>query len=166
VTGSFGYSEQQLGPNSFNVTYVAPLRAVADSRNAIEERRQSLLTLSNDMAIWRAADLTLVNGQKEFRVTRRDNDVDVRRDYYAPYPYHRPYRHYGAPYGPAPYFGPPWYDYDTYVRLRARTTLVIEFGSQPGADVFIADEAIARLRQTYPGADQQPASTQQGLMFQ
>ncbi|HEY4133701.1 MAG TPA: hypothetical protein VGO34_00670 [Alphaproteobacteria bacterium] len=165
VTGSFGYSEQKLSPNSFKVTYVAPVREVADSRNAIDERRQSLLTVSNDMAIWRASDLALANGQKEFRVTRRDNDVDVQRDTYESYPY-RPYYRRGPPYyGPAPYFGPPWPERDSYVRLRARTTLVIEFGHQPGTDFFIADEAIARLRQTYPGADQTSTPTQQGLMF-
>jgi hypothetical protein len=154
VTGTFGYSEQKISGTTFKVTYVTPQRSSIDSRNAVEERRQALLTLSNDMAIWRAAALALANGQKEFRVTRRDNDVDVQRSTYDSYPYHSQ-RRYGPPgrpyYGPD-FYGPPWPD--TSVWLRAQTTLIVEFGRRPGEDFFIADEAITRLRQTYPGADQ------------
>lgn len=153
VTGTFGYAEQRIGPASFKVTYVSPTRNSIDSRSAIEERRQSLLTLTNDLAIWRAADLALANGQKEFRVTRRDNDVDVQRNSYDYYPTRR----YGPPFGPPTrrygpdFYGPPWPD--TTVWLRGTTALIVEFGRKPGEDFFIADEAIARLRQTYPGAD-------------
>ncbi|HEU0069811.1 MAG TPA: hypothetical protein VFS04_00825 [Alphaproteobacteria bacterium] len=153
LTGSFGFSEQKIGPASFKVTYVSPTRNSIDSRSAIEERRQSLLTLTNDLAIWRAADLALANGQKEFRVTRRDNDVDVQRNSYDRYPTRR----YGPPFGPPmrgygpDFYGPPWPD--TTVWLRGTTTLIVEFGRKPGEDFFIADEAITRLRQTYPGAD-------------
>jgi len=162
LTGSFGYSEQQTGPTSYKVTYVSPSRQALDSRNAVEERRQSLLTLTNDFALWRAAALALANGQKEFRVIRRDNDVDVQRSVYNSYPYHSR-RPYGPPFGPPMrgyygpnFYGPPWPD--ASVSLRATTSLIVEFGRKPGEDFFIADEAIARLRQTYPGADQQPAT--------
>lgn len=161
VAGSFGYSEQKLGPANYKVTYVTPARGVADSRNAVDERRQSLLTMSNDLALWRAADLARANGHNEFRVTRRDNDVDVQRDYYDNGYYDR--RRFGPPFGPPYYgpsmYGPPW-PY-TYVRMSARTTLMVEFGKRPGEDFFIADDAIARLRQTYPGADQ-PIAIPQG----
>ena len=158
LTGTFGYSEQKVGNNTFKVTYVSPQRSSVDSRNVVEERRKALLTLSNDMAIWRAAALALANGQKEFRVTRRDNDVDVQRSTSDTYPYYAN-RHYanrhsgplGRPYY-RPDFGPPWPD--TSVWLRAQTTLMVEFERRAGEDFFIADEAIARLRQTYPGADQ------------
>jgi hypothetical protein len=163
VTGSFGYSEQKLGPTSYKVVYVTPARGVTDSRSGVDERRQALLTLSNDMALWRAAQLARANGQNEFRVTRRDNDVDVQRDYYDNGYYDR--RRFGPPYGPPYYgpsmYGPPW-PY-TYVRMSARTTLMVEFGRRPGEDFYIADEAIARLRQTYPGADPQiPNANSQG----
>ena len=153
VTGTFGYSEQKISDAAFKITYVTPQRSSVDSRNAVEERRQALLTLSNDMAIWRAAALTLANGQKEFRVTRRDNDVDVQRNTYDSYPYYAN-RRYGPPGRPyyGPDFGPPWPD--TSVWLRAQTTLMVEFGRRAGEDFFIADEAITRLRLTYPGADQ------------
>lgn len=153
VTGTFGYSEQRIADNSFKVTYVTPQRASVDSRNAVNERRQAMLTMSNDFAIWRAADLALANGQKEFRVTRRDNDVDVQRSTYDSYPYYRN-RRYGPPSRPyyGPDFGPPWPDDSAW--MRATTSIIVEFGRRPGEDFFIADEAIARLRQTYPGADQ------------
>jgi hypothetical protein len=161
LTGSFGYSEQQTGPASYKVNYTSPSRQAPDSRNAVEERRQQLLTLTNDFALWRAAALALANGQKEFRVTRRDNDVDVQRSVYDSYPY-QSRRRYGPPFGPPTrgyyspnFYGPPWPD--TSVWLRATTSLIVEFGRKPGEDFFIADESIARLRQTYPGADQQPA---------
>jgi hypothetical protein len=160
VTGTFGYSEQKMSDTSFKITYVTPQRASVDARSAVAERRQALLTLSNDMAIWRAADLALANGQKEFRVTRRDNDVDVQRSAYDSYPSYSN-RRYGPPgrpyYGPD-FYGPPWPDNSAW--MRASTTLVVEFGRRPGEDFFIADEAIARLRQTYPGADQQPVMKQ------
>ncbi len=161
LTGTFGYSEQQIGPASYKVNYTSPSRQAPDSRNAVEERRQSLLTLTNDFALWRAAALALANGQKEFRVTQRDNDVDVQRSVYDSYPYHT--RRRGPPFGPPSrgyygpnFYGPPWPD--TSVWLRATTSLIVEFGRKPGESFFIADEAINRLRLTYPGADQQPAT--------
>jgi hypothetical protein len=154
VTGTFGYSEQRIADSSFKVTYVTPQRASVDSRNAVNERRQAMLTMSNDFAIWRAADLALANGQKEFRVTRRDNDVDVQRSVYDDYPYYSRRRTGppGRPYYGPDFYGPPWPDNSAW--MRATTTLIVEFGRRPGEDFFIADEAIARLRQTYPGADQ------------
>jgi hypothetical protein len=159
VTGTFGYSEQKVSDNSFKVTYVTPQRASVDSRNAVDERRQAMLTMSNDFAIWRAADLALANGQKEFRVARRDNDVDVQRNIYDDYPYYSRRRYGpGRPYYGPDFYGPPWPDNSAW--MRATTTLVVEFGRRPGEDFFIADEAITRLRQTYPGADQQPVMKQ------
>ncbi|MFN4281161.1 MAG: CC0125/CC1285 family lipoprotein [Alphaproteobacteria bacterium] len=155
VTGTFGFSEQRVADNSYKVTYVSPTRQAADSRAAIDDRRQSLLTLTNDLALWRAADLALANGQKEFRVTRRDNDVDVQRSVYDSYPYYQRGRRYGPPYRPyygPNFYGPPWPD--TSVWLRATTSLIVEFGRKPGEEFYFADDAIARLRQTYPGADQ------------
>ena len=162
LTGTFGYSEQQTGPASYNVSYVSPSRQAPDLRNAVDERRQSLLTLTNDFALWRAAALALANGQKEFRITQRDNDVDVQRSVYDSYPYHSRRRS-GPPFGPPSrgyygpsFYGPPWPD--TSVWLRATTSLIVEFGRKAGENFFIADDAINRLRQTYPGADQQPAT--------
>ena len=154
LTGTFGYSEQKLSPTSFKVTYVTPQRSSIDSRSAVDERRQAMLTMSNDFALCRAADLALANGQKEFRVTRRDNDVDVQRSTYDSYPSYSS-RRYGPPGRPpyyGPYYGPPWPDRSVW--MRASTTLIVELGRRAGEDFFIADEAIARLRQTYPGADQ------------
>lgn len=153
VTGSFGFSEQQVGPGSYKVTYVSPTRTAIDSRAAIEDRRQSLLTLTNDFALWRASDLALANGQKEFRVVRRDNDVDVQRNTYDRYSSynHRRGPPFGRPYYGPDFYGPPWPD--TNVWLRGTTTMIVEFGRKPGEDFFIADESITRLRQTYPGAD-------------
>lgn len=152
VTGSFGFSEQRLSPGSFQVAYVTPQRRTGDSSRAVEEQRQRLLTLSNDMALWRAADVALANGQKEFRVTRRDNDVTINRrvtDRFAPSPLG--YRRWGAPY-PYYYRHSPW-DYDVDVYVRAQTNLIVEFGRRPGEEFFVAPDVIARLRQTYPGAD-------------
>jgi len=159
VTGSFGFSEQKLSDNSYQVTYVAPSRRTGPSNRAVAERRAQSLDLSNDMALWRAADLALANGHNEFRVTRRDNDVTVNRRYSEPFaPSPVGFRRWGAPY-PFHYRRSPW-DYDIDISLRARTNLVVEFGRQPGDEYFVATDVINQLRQTYPGADRPVTQTQ------
>lgn len=148
VTGSFGYTEQRINDTTYRVTYITPARTAYSPYANPEPHRTALLNLANDMALMRAAELALANGYKTFRVTQRDNDVDVRRERYDrfcddPFWPRRPY------YYPPPYYrcGP-----DGYTHFQARNTLTVEFGNKPGDEHYVAEDVLARLQQTYPTA--------------
>jgi hypothetical protein len=79
VTGTFGFSEQRLSDTSYRTTYVTPRRTAYSPYAGSEPRRTALLTLANDMAMMRAAELASANGYETFRVTQRDNDANVDR---------------------------------------------------------------------------------------
>lgn len=148
MTGTFGFSEQRVSNTAYRVTYIAPRRTAYSPYANAEPRRSSLLTLANDMAMMRAAELTVSSGQETFRVTQRDNDADVdRQRYYSgcddPFwpgrpPFYRPYY-------PGYRCGP-----DGYTYFHARSTLTIEFGHKPGDEYFVARDVLAQLTQTYP----------------
>ena len=148
LTGTFGYSEQRISTTVYRVTYITPRRTAYSPRANAEPQRSSLLTLANDMAMMRAAELTLNSNQEIFRVTQRDNDADVDRQRYYGYcddpfwpgrpPYYRPYY-------PGYRCGP-----DGYTYFQARSTLTIEFGHKPGDEYFVAKDVLAQLAQTYP----------------
>lgn len=146
VTGSFGFSEQRVSNTAYRVTYITPKRTAYSPYANSEPRRSSLLTLANDMAIMRAAELTSANGYETFRITQRDNDADVdRQRYYGwcddPFwpgrPYYRPYPAYRC-------------GSDGYTHFQARSTLTVEFGNKPGDEHYVVKDVLAQLTQTYP----------------
>jgi len=148
VTGSFGYTEQRISDTIYRVTYIAPKRTAYSPYAGAEPRRTVLLTLTNDMAMMRAAELASANGYETFRVTQRDNDANVDRQRYYGYcddpfwpgrPYYYPYPRYRC--------GP-----DGYTYFQARSTLTVEFGSKPGDEHFVTKDVLAQLAQTYPTA--------------
>jgi len=147
VTGSFGYSEQRLNDTTYRATYIAPRRTVFSPYANAEPGRTALLNLANDMALMRAAELTLANGQQSFRVTQRDNDADVNRERYTgmcddPFwprrPYYYPHSHRCGS--------------DGYTFFQARSTITIQFGHKPGEEHYVAQDVLAQLAQTYPTA--------------
>ena len=147
VAGTFGYSDQRLSDNSYRTTFIAPRRTVFSPYASPEPGRTALLNLANDMALMRAADLTVANGQQTFRVTQRDNDADVdreRRNGWCddPFMYRRPYY-----YPPMQRCGP-----DGYTFFNARSTITFQFGHKPGEDHFVAQDVLAQLAVTYPMA--------------
>lgn len=149
TTGTFGYAEQRINDTIYRITYATPKRTAYSPYASSEPRRTALLTLANDMAMMRAAEVAIENGHETFRVTQRDNDADVdRQRYYGwcddPFwpgrpGYYRPYPRYNC--------GP-----DGYTYFQARSTLTVEFGNRPGDEHFIAKDVLAQLAQTYPTA--------------
>lgn len=146
VTGSFGFTEQRVSNTSYRVTYITPKHTAYSPYARSEPRRSSQLTLANDMAMMRAAELAMSSGQETFRVTQRDNDADVdRQRYYGwcddPFwpgrPYYRPYPAYRC-------------GSDGYTYFQARSTLTVEFGHKTGDEYFVAKDVLAQLAQTYP----------------
>lgn len=148
VTGSFGFSEQALSSTSYRVTYVAPRRTAYNPYAHAEPQRTAMLNLTNDMALMRAAELAQSRGHTTFRVTQRDNDTDVKRDYYDswcndPFWPRRPY-----------YYGPSRYrcGSDGYTYFQGSSTLTVEFGHSAGQEHFVVPDVLAQLQRTYPTA--------------
>lgn len=143
VTGTFGYSEQQLSDTSYRITYVTPRSMAYNPYEGAEPRRTELLTLANDMAMMRAAELAQEHGQQTFRVIQRDNDADVNREqYYSPCndPFYvqRPYYY---PFPPRLYrCGPEGYTY-----FQGHSTITVEFGHKPGDELYVTQDVLNRL---------------------
>jgi hypothetical protein len=147
VTGTFGYSEQAISSSSYRVTYISPRRTSFSPYARSEPQRTYMLNLTNDMAMIRAAELAEAQGHETFRVTQRDNDSDVDRQYYHgwcndPFWPRRPY-YYSHSYRCGP---------DGYTYFQSRSTLTVEFGHKPGENHFVAKDVLMQLQQTYPTA--------------
>lgn len=147
VAGSFGFTEQRVNDTTYRITYLAPRRTAYSPNASVEPYRTALLNLATDMALMRAAELAQTNGYQSFRVSQRDNDMDVNRERYDgwcedPFWPRRPY-HYPRTYRCGP---------DGYTYFRARSTQTVEFGHRPGDEHYIVQDVLARLQQTYPTA--------------
>jgi hypothetical protein len=116
--GEYGYSDTQLGPTRYEVSYVSPrLNASTDGSDShgLEAEKQRMY----ELALWRAAQVADSKGYPAFRVTQesRDVDVTVNRQRTVPPPYFGPFGPW--PYRRWPYHGPygywpHYYDYDYY----------------------------------------------------
>ena len=150
VAGSFGYAEQPLGGDRVSVSYIAPPRLTSLYGTAREADAQATRTLAFDMAVWRAAQLAQAQGFAGFRVIDRRSDVDTYPD-----PLSQPFdpwpcwecRRFGFPYYADPYRGSP------FVYLQTRVAITTQMLHDPGGGDYRADDAIAQLRRTYPGAE-------------
>lgn len=156
VAGTFGYREQQVSDSRYLVTYDAPVLATSSYRDERRDRdTKSRVALAYDLALWRAAELTLANGFPAFIVAERNNDVQVTTGY-DPYPY--PYFHFGHRHRHYPYhYAYPYYDpyYDPfygYAYLAAGVTLAVEFRRAGAADTVDARATRERLRAQYAQA--------------
>jgi len=153
VAGSFGYAEAPLGGDRFSVTYLAPPRLTSRYGSAREADAQATRTLAFDMAVWRAAQLAEAQGFAGFRISDRRSDVDTYPD-----PLSQPFdpwpcwecRRFGFPYSADPYRGSP------FIYLETQVTITVQMLHDPGSGDYRADDAIAQLRRTYPGAEGVP----------
>lgn len=153
VAGSFGYTEMPLGGDRFSVTYLAPPRLTSRYGSARETDAQATRTLAFDMAVWRAAQLAEAQGFAGFRISDRRSDVDTYPD-----PLSQPFdpwpcwecRRFGFPYYADPYRGSP------FIYLETRVTITVQMLHDPAPGDYRADDAIAQLRRTYPGAEGVP----------
>ena len=157
VAGRFGYAETALGGDRYAVTYVAPSRLTSPYGPAREIDAQATRTLAFDMAVWRAAQIAQAQGFAGFRISDRRSDVDTYPD-----PFYEPWdpwpcwecRRFGFPYYPDPYRGSP------FVYLQTRVTIIVQMLHDPGPGDYKAEDTIAQLRLTYPGAEGIPPPPQ------
>ncbi len=150
VAGSFGYAEQQLADTVYQVSYSAPIQWTRSYRRAARQRRsERLVTLAYDLALWRAAELSLAGGFPAFEVAARENDIqfDVRYDaFYDPFFYpdaffgHGQFGHYRAIY------------HDRFSELAVRVSLTVRLRPAATATSFDAARTLARLRAQHPDA--------------
>lgn len=153
VAGNFGYAEAPLGSDRFSVTYMAPPRLTSLYGSARETDAQATRTLAFDMAVWRAAQLAQAEGFAGFRIIDRRSDVDTFPD-----PLSQPFdpwpcwecRRFGFPYYADPFRGSP------FVYLDTRVAITVQMLHDPAAGDYRADDLIAQLRRTYPGAEGVP----------
>jgi hypothetical protein len=151
--GGYGYTEQQLSETRLRVRYEAPTDTVYDT-GRIERDRQSdaRLTIAYDMALLRAAELSLARGYPAFAVTERENDVAVeveprypfyRDPFLFPGPFHRR-RH-------AYHYPPPYY-FERHATFGAGVTLLVELRRAVAPEALDARATVARLQAKYPNA--------------
>lgn len=147
--GSYGYFEQQTGDISYKVTYRAPVYSTFSYGVATRERlANERAALAYDMALLRAADLTLSRGLPAFREIHRNNDVrvDVREDPFDDYWYNRPcfdFR-FCAP--------PPYVSRDRRTLIRATVTLDIRLEPRLEPGTYAAADAKQKLLAAHPDA--------------
>ena len=153
-SSSRGYSEQQIENNRFRVQFAG---------NSLTDRKTVETYL-----LYRAAELTKLNGFDHFRVVHRDTDAESRLvprggGPYSPFydHFYLDYYYYGGraayyrrPYGPDP-FWPRWGYYDPYwgpaeyresTRYVASAEILMGKGPKPDdAAYFDADQVIMNL---------------------
>jgi hypothetical protein len=89
VAGDYGYSETQLAPDRFRISYVTPVLRIGSSvdRASVLERER---TRAYDLALLRASQVALANRFPAFEIEMdgRDAELAVRRDRsYPAWPY-------------------------------------------------------------------------------
>jgi len=130
ANAAFGYTERQIDDTHWEVTYMGPQYRSSYSNNSRNEETDAARTEAYDLALWRAAQITLEQKRSHFSVVseRRDVDRSTQVDRYPPYPYY--------PYGYRnPAFWGYWPYYDNYSTLAyhdAVVTLTIDLN--PPAD--------------------------------
>lgn len=149
-----GYSDQQVGPTKYAVTYEAPplhSNAVTETQRTAEEQQR--IALAYDMAMWRAAELASENGFTAFTLSDRNNTVAIERHEYTVLPDHlHCYQTEAERLVDCAPFIPP--DYATgYVVIRAHVSFTIELEKTPSAASFDAQQALGKLKARYPDAE-------------
>ena len=151
--GGYGYTEQQLSETRLRVRYEAPTDTTYDTGRIDRERQSDAqVGMAYDMALMRAAELTLARGYPAFEVTERENDVAV--DVTPRYPYYYdPFLFPGPFYRKRPfYYYPPPYAFERHATFGAGVTLLVELRRQVGPETLDAQATLARLRAKYPNA--------------
>ena len=150
VAGSFGYAEHQLADRVYQVSYHAPsLWTRTYGRAARRRLADRQVALAYDLALWRAAEVALINGFPAFDITARGNDVqfDVKPDYfYDPFFYPGPFLGHGH-FRRYRFIGQ-----DYYSELAVRVDLTVRVTDRPSDQAFNAERTVARLRAKYPDA--------------
>ncbi len=147
--GGYGFSEQRIEQNRYRVMF----------RGNSSTTRETVETF----LLYRAAELTLMNGYDHFIVV--ENDTEANRSYSTSNPNHPAffgrYRHgFGAAYYGFPYYAYGWgwgAPYDSYtreiVRYSAVTFITMHKGPKPteNPQAFTAGEVVDNLRPSVLG---------------
>ena len=152
VAGAYGYSEVPIGGNRYAVSYTGPSQRTLRTPNARQETAAAEHTQAYDFALWRAAQIALVQNMRGFRVGNVRTNVDTLvDDYYDPYygPGLFTHRHLG---GPGSYWGP-YGGSSPYAFQQTSVTIDVTLLQSLAAGDYDAHETIDQLRKVYPGAE-------------
>jgi hypothetical protein len=159
VAKRYGYTEATLGPAKIQVTYVGPSRQSSVYASEREPDANAARTQAYDLAVWRAAQIALERGFAGFHVDSSRADIETTYDDPFSDPFYGPF---GPPYGP--YFGSPFRRrlwgypgfypaYNPFAYIQARVTIDVTLLQALGPGDYVAQDAIAQLRRTYPTAE-------------
>lgn len=150
--GGFGYSEQQLGADRFEVSYLGPRTRSSLRREKRAADTEMARNLAYDLALWRAAELSVQRRFPAFVVEDKKTDIEVEiidEAFYAPrYPF---IHHHGLLQSNFhPFYGYP----QGYrrVRLQARAVLIIALLKRPTGGSFDAAATVESLRRKHADA--------------
>lgn len=158
VTGSFGYSERQIEPDRFEVSFSGPRRSTYSYPGALRRDRDedTARREAYDLAAWRVAQIVEARGFVGFRILERNTNVDsvkYANDYWGgPGGYYGP--GYGYGWSPRPYsYGFRNWAEDGGYSYQVTQTLVVQLLRDLRPGDFDAKQMIGELRAAYPGAD-------------
>lgn len=144
----YGYSDRELAPDRFEVSYQGPRHPVPSALPTLPEPQVAPVRAEAlDLATWRAAALALARGFKGLRVIDRQSFVDVRPDFLYDGTPSPTWRYPGIVYSSPGYAG------TITVYVQARATLTAQFVATPQAGDLDAVATIATLRAAHPGAE-------------
>jgi hypothetical protein len=139
---SYGYSDERLDEGLYRVTYAGPnLRTETIRPQWVERAARHAEDTAYELALWRAARLSLQRGYPAFRVTEIFGDLKshiVGRDYTTAFN--------SADLNTVMPFFPNYYS-ATY--FWPEVTLTVEMSHEVGAEAFDAKEMAERLEQKY-----------------
>ena len=166
----YGYSEQRLAPDLYDVRYVSPVLSLPADESARTRQLEAEKSRAFDLALWRSSQIAATQGFSYLKVEEdhRDASVDVKREYAPPPalglsgyygfggPMYSPWGYYGQPPGLAPY----WFYQDPYavqqysVKVTGQVTsnLKVAFAKAPAPGFEDAATLGKRLSQQYAGA--------------
>ena len=168
--GGYGYAEQRLAADLYDVHYVSPKLALPADEGARARQLDIEKSRAFDLALWRSTQIAAAQGFSYLKVEEdhRDASVDVKREYAPPPalglsgyygfggPMYSPWGYYGQPPGLAPY----WFYQDPYavqqysVKVTGQVTsnLKVAFAKAPAPGFEDAIALGKRLSQQYAGA--------------
>ncbi len=144
----FGYIERQIDDTHWEVIYVGPrYRASHDEESGSESDAAG--TQAYDLALWRAAQITLEQKRGSFAVVFERRDIDRSTQVRSRYPSY-PYYPFGFRY-PGYWGYRPWYFNDYSVRSFGEVSvrLTIDLEPDPDARSFDANVTADRLESEY-----------------
>jgi hypothetical protein len=148
----FGYTERQLGPEDWEVTYVGPVRPGPVYAGANDAMRVAARTQSFDFMLWRAAQIAQSEGFAAFRVGQTRSNIDTRiEDYYDPF-YGPGWGRWG-PWGVNRFYYPYPYTRSISAYLQAQTSADIHLLRAAAPGDYVAQDVIAQARRNYPNAE-------------